>query len=69
MFVRLTHSKHLTALLVNLERVIYAYRDERHECTVLVFGQVPRPDGGVRNVAVTVSETLNEIQEKRRMSA
>jgi hypothetical protein len=60
---------------VNLERVLYGYRREGREETVLVFGQVvqPRPlksnkPGRVRNVALLVEETLQDIQRKRRMA-
>lgn len=76
MFVRLTDAKEGIPILVNLDRVLYAYRPPAAEVTALVFGKLvdPGEPGGregarVRNVAVTVVETLPQIQEKRRMAS
>jgi hypothetical protein len=73
MFLTLTHARGRTPVLVNLDQVLYAYRETGHEATVLVFGKVPepnaRPGSRLRKVAVTVDETLNQIQEKRRLAS
>ncbi|MHC4592635.1 MAG: hypothetical protein ACYS8L_08080 [Planctomycetota bacterium] len=76
MFVRLTDAKEGIPLLVNLDMVLYAYRPPVGEVTALVFGKLADPGepGGragarVRNIAVTVVETLQQIQEKRRMAS
>ena len=74
MFVSLTDAKLGTPLLVNLERVLYAYRQASEDATVIVFGKMPQAAAGdgrapLRTVAVAVTETLREIQEKRRMAS
>ncbi len=66
MFVTLTDSKRGIPVLVNLDRVLYAYRQTQRDATVLVFGKVA--GSGARSVAVAVDETLPEIQRRRRMA-
>ncbi|KPK64930.1 MAG: hypothetical protein AMK73_04490 [Planctomycetes bacterium SM23_32] len=73
MFVTLTHAQGMMPVLVNLDQVLYAYRESGQEATVLVFGKVAdpnaKPGSRLRKVAVTVDETLPQIQEKRRLGA
>ncbi|MHC4480452.1 MAG: hypothetical protein ACYS1C_05715 [Planctomycetota bacterium] len=76
MFIMLTHAKDRTPLLLNLDRVLYAYRTAAGDATVLVFGEIVQPQpppskrpARIRHFAVTVTESLGEIQEKRRMAA
>jgi len=72
MLVTLTHLRGMTPILVNLDRMLYAYRDPQAEGTVIVFGKVPDTraggSGALRNVSVHVTETLQDIQKKRRMT-
>ena len=72
MLVMLTDARHDTPVLVNLDQLLYAYRDASEEATVLIFGKVAppgqaAPNARLRPVALVVSETLREIQEKRRL--
>lgn len=76
MFVKLTDAKNEIPVLVNLDRVLYAYRREDTEVTLLVFGKLMEqrgPEAGsaarVRNVALTVVETLQEVQAKKRLAS
>jgi hypothetical protein len=53
--------------------MLYAYRHASGDATVIVFSKIVEPMGldaqpaaKVRAVAVTVNETLKEIQMKRR---
>jgi hypothetical protein len=73
MFITLTDARAGTPVLVNLDQMLYAYRHSAGDATVVVFGKVVEPMGldakpaaKVRLVAVTVSETLKDIQMKRR---
>ena len=75
MFVTLTDAKHGIPVLVNLDQVLYAYRQEGQGLSVLVFGKVVEPRGPgadqaarIHNVAVTVEEDLLQIQQQRRMA-
>ena len=78
MFVTLTDVKNMTPVLVNLDKILYAYRPTggRVEASVLVFGKVVEPQGPrakraarVRDIGLAVVETLPQIQEKRRMAS
>ena len=74
MFVSLTDAKQGTPLLVNLDRMLYAYRQASEDATVIVFSKIPQAGASagrapLRTVAVAVTETLREIQEKRRMAS
>jgi hypothetical protein len=75
MFVTLTNATDGTPLLVNLDQMLYAYRHVSGDSTVIVFGKVVEPMGldaqpaaKVRAVAARVTETLKDIQMKRRSS-
>ncbi|MGD2174832.1 MAG: hypothetical protein PVJ27_05470 [Candidatus Brocadiaceae bacterium] len=74
MFITLTDAKRGMPVLVNLDQLLYAYRDHDAELTMLVFGKLVAPAGGrgaakarVRSVALRVEEDLEQIHEKRRM--
>ena len=71
MFITLTDAGRGLPVMVNLERLLYAYERSDADVTVLVFGKVAvlRKGGRskLRPVALMVEETLNEIQEKRRL--
>ena len=76
MFVKLTDAKNGIPVLVNLDRVLYAYRREDTEVTLLVFGKLMEPRGPegapaarARNVALKVVETLQELQAKKRLAS
>ena len=68
MFVTLTDARNDTPVLVNLDQVLYGFRDAGEEVTILVFGKVASSGARLRSVAVGVTETLRDIQEKRRMA-
>ncbi len=68
MFITLTDARQDSPVLVNLDQVLYGYRDASEEVTVLVFGKVAASGARLRSVAVAVTETLRDIQEKRRMA-
>ena len=72
MFVMLTDAKKGLPVMVNLDLVLYGYRETGDEVTVLVFGKAfeAQPSGQTRarTVAVAVSETFQEIQARRRMA-
>ena len=72
MLVTLTDARKGIPLMVNLDLVLYGYRDAAEEVTVLVFGKEfetgPSGEARARTVAVTVSETFTEIHSKRRMT-
>jgi hypothetical protein len=73
MFISFTDARAGTPVLVNLEQMLYAYRHASGDATVIVFNKVVEPMGldakpaaKIRLVAVTVAETLKDIQMKRR---
>jgi hypothetical protein len=74
MFVKLTDARRQLPVMVNLDNVLYAYREPIRNVTVIVFGKVPvaRMRQGTRvtqlqPIALSVMETLAEVQEKRRL--
>jgi hypothetical protein len=72
MFVTLTDARKHIPVVVNLDLVLYGYRETGEEVTVLVFGKTfetgPSGQPRARTVGVTVTETFQEIHAKRRMA-
>ncbi|MFO8008059.1 MAG: hypothetical protein R6V05_10015 [Candidatus Brocadiia bacterium] len=73
MFIELTDAGRGMPVMVNLDRLLYAYERADADVTVLVFGKVAASGKGKRSklrpVALMVEETLREIQEKRRLGS